>query len=183
LNDEGSVKILAFLTSDSLGPLEPGRAGAEALRGACASAGIRTVITSRKFVEAMRLYPPVGMLARNVRGADILGGRQILPNDLLFLPIYALHRHHMWWERPNQFDPGRFSSEAVRSRDRYLYLPFGAGPRVCVGANFAMMQAHIILATLVARFQFDPAGGSLPMPTMSMTVRPDTGVRLAVKSV
>ena len=133
--------------------------------------------------EAMRLYPPVGMLARNVRGADILGGRQILPNDVLFLPIYALHRHHMWWERPNQFDPDRFSPEAVRSRDRYVYLPFGAGPRVCVGANFAMMQAHIILSTLVARFQFDPAAGSLPMPTMSMTVRPDTGVRLAVKSL
>ena len=133
--------------------------------------------------EAMRLYPPVGMLARNVRGADILGGRQILPNDVLFLPIYALHRHHMWWERPNQFDPDRFSPEAVRSRDRYLYLPFGAGPRVCVGANFAMMQAHIILATLVARFQFEPATGRLPMPTMSMTVRPDTGVRLAVKSI
>jgi cytochrome P450 len=87
----------------------------------------------------------------------------------------------MWWENPNHFDPGRFSPEATRSRDRYVYLPFGAGPRVCVGANFAMMQAHIILATLVARFRFAPATESLPVPTMSMTVRPDTGVRLAVK--
>jgi Cytochrome P450 len=82
-------------------------------------------------------------------------GREILPNDVLFLPIYALHRHQMWWERPNEFDPDRFSPEAVRARDRYLYLPFGAGPRVCVGANFAMMQAHIILATLLARFRFE----------------------------
>ena len=91
--------------------------------------------------EAMRLYPPVGMLARNVRRADTLGGREILPNDVLFLPIYALHRHQMWWERPNEFDPERFSLEAVRARDRYL-SSFGAGPRVCVGANFAMMQAQ-----------------------------------------
>ena len=133
--------------------------------------------------EAMRLYPPVGMLARNVREADTLGGREILPNDVLFLPIYALHRHQMWWERPNEFDPDRFSPEAVRARDRYLYLPFGAGPRVCVGANFAMMQAHIILATLVARFRFELGPNSLPMPTMAMTVRPDTGVRLAVKRI
>jgi len=131
--------------------------------------------------EAMRLYPPVGILARNVLREDTLAGRQILPNDFLFLPIYALHRHHMWWERPNQFDPARFSLEATRSRDKYLYLPFGAGPRVCVGANFAMMQAHIILATLVARFQFHPTAGSLPTPTMAMTVRPDTGVRLTVQ--
>jgi cytochrome P450 len=131
--------------------------------------------------EAMRLYPPVGMLARNALGADVLCDRQVLPNDVLFLPIYALHRHQMWWENPNHFDPGRFSPEATRSRDRYVYLPFGAGPRVCVGANFAMMQAHIILATLVARFRFAPATESLPVPTMSMTVRPDTGVRLAVK--
>ena len=63
-------------------------------------------------------------------------------------------------------------------RDRYLYLPFGAGPRVCVGANFAMMQAHIILATLLARFRFAPGDGSLPVPTMSMTLRPEGGVRL-----
>jgi cytochrome P450 len=134
----------------------------------------------RVIQETMRLYPPVGMLARNVLEADELGGREILPNDTLFLPIYALHRHQMWWEHPNQFDPERFSHAATRSRDRYLYLPFGAGPRVCVGANFAMMQAHIILATLVGRFRFEPVA-ALPTPTMSMTVRPEPGVQLAFR--
>jgi cytochrome P450 len=132
--------------------------------------------------EAMRLYPPVGMLARNVREPDSLCGREILPNDILFLPIYALHRHQMWWLRPNQFDPDRFSPSAAQSRDRYLYLPFGAGPRVCVGSNFAMMQAQIILATLLSRFRFEKVE-ALPMPTMSMTVRPHPGVRLAVTPV
>jgi cytochrome P450 len=132
--------------------------------------------------EAMRLYPPVGMLARNVREPDSLCGREILPGDILFLPIYALHRHQMWWQRSNQFDPARFSPSAAQSRDRYLYLPFGAGPRVCVGSNFAMMQAQIILATLLSRFRFGTVE-ALPMPTMSMTVRPDPGVRLAVAPV
>jgi cytochrome P450 len=130
--------------------------------------------------EAMRLYPPVGMLARNVREPDELCGREILPNDTLFLPIYALHRHQSWWQRPHQFDPDRFSQSSAR--DRYLYLPFGAAPRLCVGANFAMMQAQIILATLVARLRFEPVGAP-PMPVMSMTVRPDPGVRLAMTPI
>ncbi len=128
--------------------------------------------------EAMRLYPPVGFLARNVAERDILGGREMLPNDIVFLAIYALHRHEMWWDRPNDFDPDNFSPEAVQGRHRYLYLPFGAGPRVCVGANFAMMQAQIILSTLLARFRFELAGKPPPVPTMSMTVRPEGGVWL-----
>jgi cytochrome P450 len=132
--------------------------------------------------EAMRLYPPVGLLARNVRQADTLCGRDILPGDTLFLPIYALHRHQMWWGRPDQFEPDNFAPEAVQRRDRFLYLPFGAGPRICVGANFAMMQAHIILATLLARFRFEPGPHPAPRPTMLMTVRPDGGVRLVVRS-
>jgi cytochrome P450 len=100
----------------------------------------------------------------------------IKPGDILFLPIWALHRHELWWENPQAFDPERFAPGA--RRDKYQYLPFGAGPRVCVGANFAMMQAHIILATLLARFRFAPAGRG-PQPVMSMTVRPDPGVFLA----
>jgi cytochrome P450 len=128
--------------------------------------------------EAMRLYPPVGLLARNVRQPDVLAGRQVLPNDTIFMPIFALHRHRMWWDNPDTFDPENFAPEKTAKRDRYLYLPFGAGPRVCVGANFAMMQAHIILATLLARFRFTQADGPLPVPTMTMTVRPEGGVRL-----
>ncbi len=126
--------------------------------------------------EAMRLYPPVGLLARNVLSDDRLYDREIRPNDTVFLNIYALHRHRLLWEEPNAFDPDRFSPEAA-PRDRYAYLPFGAGPRVCVGANFAMLQAQIILATLLARFDFAPAGRA-PRPVMHMTIRPVPGVHL-----
>ncbi len=129
--------------------------------------------------ESMRLYPPVGLLARTVLAEDELCGRAMKPGDIVFLPIWALHRHEMWWERPDAFDPTRFDGPR---RDKYQYLPFGAGPRVCVGANFAMMQAQIILATLLARFRFHPAGPG-PRPVMTMTVRPDPGVLLAVEEL
>jgi cytochrome P450 len=125
--------------------------------------------------EAMRLYPPVGLLARNVLRPDELYGREIRPNDTVFLNIYSLHRHRHWWPDPDAFDPGNFAPERAAGRDRYLYLPFGAGPRVCVGASFAMMQAQIILTTLLARFHFQPAGPA-PAPVMHMTVRPEPGV-------
>ncbi|HKD47332.1 MAG TPA: cytochrome P450, partial [Rhizomicrobium sp.] len=98
--------------------------------------------------EAMRLYPPVGLLARTVLEKDELCGRIMRPNDTVFLPIWALHRHQLLWENPDQFDPNRFDAVTGPKRDKYQYLPFGAGPRVCVGADFAMMQAQIILATL-----------------------------------
>ena len=130
--------------------------------------------------EAMRLYPPVGLLARTVLARDELCGRTIEPGDVLFLPVWALHRHQMWWEQPELFVPSRF--EANVRRDKYQYLPFGAGPRVCVGADFAMMQARIILATLLARFRFTPAGPG-PKPVMSMTVRPDPGVFVQVEEI
>ena len=131
--------------------------------------------------EAMRLYPPVGLLARNVLQDDRLYDRDVRPNDTVFVNIYALHRHRLLWQEPNAFDPSRFGPEAA-PRDRYAYLPFGAGPRVCVGANFAMMQAQIILATLLARFRFDPAGRS-PRPVMHMTIRPEPGVVLRATPV
>jgi cytochrome P450 len=125
--------------------------------------------------EAMRLYPPVGLLARTVLEKDELCGRMMRPNDTLFLPIWALHRHQLWWERPDEFDPDRFDPAIGPRRDKYQYLPFGAGPRVCVGADFAMMQAQIILATLVSRFKIRPSLPD-PHPVMTMTVRPDPGI-------
>jgi cytochrome P450 len=132
--------------------------------------------------EAMRLYPPVGLLARTAVAKDELCGRTVQPNDIVFLPIWALHRHEMWWQQPEKFDPSRFAPENRGKLSKYQYLPFGAGPRVCVGADFAMMQARIILATLIQRFRFTPATPA-PRPVMMMTVRPEPGVFLGVTPV
>ena len=129
--------------------------------------------------EAMRLYPPVGLLARRVVAEDELCGRRMQPNDILFLPIWALHRHQLLWDRPDEFLPERFAT--APPKHKYQYLPFGAGPRVCVGADFAMMQAQIILATLLQQFGFQP-GGPAPHPVMMMTVRPEPGVFLEINA-
>jgi cytochrome P450 len=125
--------------------------------------------------EAMRLYPPVGLLARTVVAEDQLCGRIMRPGDILFLPIWALHRHELLWDGPQAFRPDRFAHDSGEVRDKYQYLPFGAGPRVCVGADFAMMQAQIILATIVQHFRFAPSLPD-PHPVMMMTVRPEPGV-------
>jgi len=132
--------------------------------------------------EAMRLYPPVGLLARTALEADELCGRPVQPNDIIFLPIWALHRHELWWEQPAQFDPDRFAADRRGRLNKYQYLPFGAGPRVCVGADFAMMQAQIILASLIQDFQFQPAL-PMPRPVMMMTVRPEPGIFLEVSPI
>ena len=152
-----------------------GRARRRGRRGRRISSGCRW--SSRCWRRRCGSTRRSGFLARNVLAPDRLYDRDIAPNDTVFLNIYALHRHRLLWEDPDAFDPGHFAPERAAGRDRYQYLPFGAGPRICVGANFAMMQARIILATLVARFDFAPSGPP-PMPVMHMTVRPDPGVTL-----
>ncbi|GLK62872.1 cytochrome P450 [Paracoccus kondratievae] len=127
--------------------------------------------------EALRLYPPAAFLSRTARAHDMLGGREVLPGDTIMLPIYALHRHHLLWNDPDRFDPERFAPGTTR--DRFAFLPFGAGPRICIGASFALQEAVIILATLVSRFRFDLSARQ-PQPRMILTLRPHGGVWLAV---
>ncbi|MEL6318057.1 MAG: cytochrome P450 [Pseudomonadota bacterium] len=131
--------------------------------------------------EAMRLYPPAAMLSRQALEADALCGREIRPGDTVILPIYTLHRHELWWVGPLEFDPENFAPARARGRDRFLYLPFGAGPRICIGMSFALMEAKIILATLLARLRFAPRPGAAePAPVMTMTLRPKGGMPLKV---
>ena len=128
--------------------------------------------------EALRLYPPAAFLSRTAQGPDELCGREIRAGDTVILPIYALHRHHALWQAPDSFDPGRFADP--RAVPRFHYLPFGDGPRICIGASFALQEAVIILATLLARFRFAPVPGREPKPVMILTLRPEGGVWLQV---
>ena len=131
--------------------------------------------------EALRLYPPAGILSRTARKADTLCGRDVHPGDTVMIPIYALHRHRSLWEDPEAFCPDRFADR--NTIDRYAYLPFGDGPRICIGASFAIQEAVVILATLLARFRFDLVPGRVPEPVMILTLRPDTGVWLTATPV
>ena len=124
--------------------------------------------------EALRLYPPAGMVSRTAQAADTLCGRTIARGDTVILPIYALHRHHALYEAPNAFLPDRWEEKP----GRYAYLPFGDGPRICIGASFAIQEAVIILATLLAHFRFKAVAGRNPEPVMILTLRPEGGVWL-----
>ena len=95
------------------------------------------------------------------------------------MPIYALHRSHVLWENPDAFDPSRF--ENPKSIQRYAYLPFGYGPRICIGASFALQEAIIIFATLLARFEFEMVAGKEPELEMIFTLRPKGGVWVTIK--
>lgn len=133
---------------------------------------------SRRIIdESLRLYPPAALLARTARAPDSLCGREVRPGDTVILPIYALHRHHALWQNPDAFDPARFASPPPR----FSYLPFGDGPRICIGASFALQEAVIILATLLARFRFSAVPGKVPRPVMILTLRPEGGVWLMVE--
>jgi cytochrome P450 len=137
-------------------------------------------LTRRIVDEALRLYPPAAFLSRTALGPDTLCGREIRRGDTVMLPIYALHRHRKLWDRPDAFDPARFADP--RAVPRFHYLPFGDGPRVCIGASFALQEAVIILATLLAQFRFSPVPGRDPKPVMILTLRPEGGVWLEVEA-
>jgi len=135
--------------------------------------------TEQVIKEALRLYPPAAFISRTIQADDMLCGRDIKRKDTVMLPIYALHRHHDLWDRPDQFDPERFADG--HKPERYSYLPFGDGPRICIGAQFAMIEAKIILATLIARYRFEHiADRDDPKPVMVLTLRPEGGVPLKV---
>lgn len=126
--------------------------------------------------ETLRLYPPAAILSRTAQKPDTLCGREIRAGDTVMIPVYALHRHHQLWQEPNTFRPDRFADP--KSIDRCAYLPFGDGPRICIGASFALQEAVIILATLLSRFRFRRLPGRDPKPVMILTLRPQGGVWL-----
>lgn len=126
--------------------------------------------------EALRLYPPAALVSRTALKADRLCGREVRAGDTVMIPIYALHRNNLLWDDPDSFRPERFADR--KAFQRYAYLPFGDGPRICIGASFALTEAVIILATLLARYRFDPVSGRSPKPIMILTLRPEGGVWL-----
>jgi cytochrome P450 len=132
--------------------------------------------------EAMRLFPPAPGIWRSVKEAMEIGGMQIPARTWIHIPVFALHRNVGLWDNPNAFDPDRFAADQVKTRSRYTFLPFGGGPRVCIGAGFAMIEAAIILATLVRAFFFQVVAGHRPKPVAKITLRPSGGMPLLIMS-
>ncbi len=149
--------------------------------GALGAEHVAALAYTRQVVqEAMRLYPPAPLVAR-AAAKDVRLGELVIPEGTpTYVPVYAVHRHAALWRDPDAFNPDRFLPEAVADRHRYAYLPFGAGPRICIGASFAMLEAVAILATMVQSFRLTMAPGPVPVPRQRITLRPQGGLRMVV---
>tara|TARA_B110001452_G_C15235961_1_gene427917 strand:+ start:2252 stop:3613 length:1362 start_codon:yes stop_codon:yes gene_type:complete len=128
------------------------------------------------FKETMRLYPPVPLLPRHVENDDVLGKYALKGGSDVLFSAYLLHRHPNFWENPETFNPHRFDADAERQRHPYAYIPFGGGPRLCLGNNFAMMEAVFILAMTTQRFKLNLTPNANIKPLISLTTRPKYGV-------
>jgi cytochrome P450 len=140
----------------------------------------RLVVTRAVLDEAIRLYPPAPVMTRQVVTPTQLGSQMLPAGTLVFIPIYALHRHARLWEEPDRFDPERFMPERKAKYARTQHMPFGFGARTCIGASFAIMEALAILATLVRRTDFEWDGKHAPEPLSRVTLRPKGGMPLRV---
>jgi unspecific monooxygenase len=138
-----------------------------------AAEALPTLVYTRAVVqEALRLYPPAFTLARLARRADTAGGIAIPAGAVVLIAPWVLHRHRRLWEQPEKFDPARFLSGAPPP-ERCAYLPFGMGPRICIGAQFALTEATLVLAALVRAFHIERAYSEPVVPVAIVTTQPD----------
>jgi unspecific monooxygenase len=122
--------------------------------------------------ETLRLYPPAFTIVREAIGPDLLGDIEVRRGSVLMIAPWVLHRHRRLWRDPNAFDPSRFMPDAPQP-PRFAYLPFGAGPRICVGAQFALAEATLVLATLIRAFRVNLDDAAPVLPVAIVTTQPD----------
>jgi cytochrome P450 len=130
--------------------------------------------------ESLRLYPSAPVIVRDFHKDVELEGIKIAAGTIGIIPIYAIHRHRKLWEDPDRFDPDRFALDHISKRPRYHYMPFGAGPRVCLGASLAMIETTIMLATFVRAAHFEVERGFIPQPVARMFLLPKNGMPMRV---
>jgi cytochrome P450 len=131
--------------------------------------------------ESMRLYPPAWGLARQVIKDVELGGYRIPAGANVVMSQWVMHRDSRFFTNPEKFDPGRWRTEECQKLPKFAYFPFGGGPRQCIGASFAMMEAVLLLATIATRFAMHPVAEHPVAPVPSFTLRPKQGIRVALK--
>src|SRR5262245_18759533 len=129
-------------------------------------------LTRRVIDETLRLYPPVLVISRETYAADAIDGYPIPAKSIVMLSAYVTHRHPAFWRDPDRFDPDRFTAEHVAARPRFAYFPFGGGPRLCIGNEFALMEAQILLAMIMQRYRLEVAPGHTVAHEVRVSVRP-----------
>jgi cytochrome P450 len=164
------------------------RDAVEAELDACLDSGpltpdrLKSLVWTRAVIEeAMRLYPPAPMIGRVALAADMLGGQRIAAGTTVIIAPWVVHRHKTLWEAPDLFRPERFLPEPRKDIPRFAYLPFGAGPRSCIGMGFALQEAVILLARLMQRLRFERSDDRKVMLRQCVTLQPRG--RLAMRVV
>lgn len=137
--------------------------------------------TRRAINEAMRLYPPIWAMVRRAVSDQEVGGYHIPAGSRVIVSPYVVHRHPDFWPQPQRFDPQRFDPLRGAPSHNFAYIPFGAGPRLCIGHNFARMEAVIIVARLLQRFRFELVKGHRVVPHAGITLRPRDGIKVYVR--
>ena len=134
--------------------------------------------TKQVIEEGMRLYPPAHAVGREAIEDDVINGEKVKKNTIVLVSIYALHRSGKYYPNPEVFDPDRFAPEKVKARPKNAYLAFGAGPRMCIGNHFAMMEMQLILASLVQKFDFKLSPNQNVEMSALLTLKPKENIRL-----
>lgn len=137
--------------------------------------------TSMVVNEAMRLYPPVPLMAREASKECEIGGYQIPAGCYIILSQWVMHRHPSYFESPEEFQPERWANDLEKRLPRGVFFPFGDGPRVCIGKSFALMEAVLILATTIQKVAFDLVPDNKIVPQASITLRPESGIKISVR--
>ena len=131
--------------------------------------------------EALRLYPTAPIIVRDILQDLNIDGTIVRKGTIGLIPIYAIHRHRKFWSDPNEFQPERFSPSAEKKPGKFQYMPFGAGPRICIGASFSMIEATIMIATFLRAAEFDVDRNFDPQPVSQMFLYPRNGMPLKLR--
>ena len=130
--------------------------------------------------ESLRLFPPAWTLGRRAISDDVIDGFHIPANAVIAICIYVLHRHPGFWDNPDAFDPERFSPDNAKGRNKFAYIPFGAGPRQCIGNNFGLMEAALVMACILQRFELHSIPGMDVHPQALFVLRPNRDVMMSL---
>jgi cytochrome P450 len=140
-------------------------------------------LLERVLFESMRIYPPVWTIGRSAIGDDVIGGYRIPAGTWVFLSSLLTQRDPRFWPEPERFDPDRFLPDAVAARPKGAYFPFAVGPRKCIGENFAMLEARLILSRVLQRTQLTLAAGYTAELDPTVTLRPKNGIPMSGRAV
>ena len=171
-----------YLLSQSPQWREHAQAEADRISGRATPISLQDCPTLRAvFEEALRLYPPIAVLSREAIADDKILGVRVPARTVVVVSPYVLHRRRGLWDNPDAFDPSRFLGERRERIDRFAYIPFGVGPRVCIGMSFALQEAVIVLAHLLHAFRFDLVDGHPVAAQQRVTLRPRGGLKMHVR--